>query len=391
MVYSIVGIIAIAVTFIVNIDIFINLKKKKAFPGEKQYLFFLLSVIAFHVTDAFWGILYDNHSAIAVTIDTNIYFIAMASSILLWGLFVRFYLGRKNKTIAYLSAGVFILQMIAIIVNFFYPILFKLTDECVYSALPMRYVMLGVQMFMYFVLAAYSLYASFKQRDSARRHYFAVCSFSGLMLIAIALQVFFPLLPMYSFGYLFGICALHSFVVADEKANQRDELEEAKRQIATDPLTGVMSKHAYVDKEASIDERIDKKIMEPFAVVIFDLNELKIINETKGYDVGNKYIIKSVEMIKETFRDNRIYRVSGDQFTIFLTGKDYENRNISLNVFNKKIDENLMRGNMDVVAAGLAIFIPEKDTSVIHTYTRANREMLVRKHALKEKKMNIDI
>ena len=152
-----------------------------------------------------------------------------------------------------------------------------------------------------------------------------------------------------------------------------------------------MSKHAYVDTETGIDERIEKKIMEPFAIVVFDLNELKTINETKGYDVGNKYIIKCVEMIKETFRDNHIYRVSGDQFALFLTGKDYENRNVSLNIFNKKVDENLMKGNMDVVAAGLAIYIPEKDSSIIHTYTRANREMLVRKHALKEKKMNIDI
>ena len=130
--------------------------------------------------------------------------------------------------------------------------------------------------------------------------------------------------------------------------------------------------------------------MEPFAIAVFDLNDLKVVNDSEGHNSGDKYIIKSVELIKEYFKDVPIYRVGGDEFTIFLTGKDYENREALLKAFNERIEKNLMEDDLIVVAAGLSIFIPEKDSTILQTFTRADREMYIRKHILKEKKLNKD-
>ena len=340
MLYSIVAFIAIVIHLIVNLDVFLNIKGKKLFPGEKFYLFFLLSVIAYHITDAFWGILYDNKLATAVFIDTTIYFIAMAGSILLWGLFVYKYLGTRNKIIFYIGFAVFIFQIILISINFAYPILFKVSADCVYSAQPTRYVMLGAQILIYLLLAIYTLIVAIRQKGSSKRRHLAICFFGLFMVVAIALQVFFPLLPMYSYGYLFGICALHLFVVEDEKANQQTELEEVKHRVSIDPLTGVMSKHAYIDIEEKIDDRINKGMMEPFALIVFDLNDLKTVNDTQGHNEGDQYIIKAVDLIKEYFAATPIYRVGGDEFAVILTGEDYENKESLLNSFNEKIEEN---------------------------------------------------
>ena len=90
MAYSIVGILAIAIHLIVNLDVILNLRHKSLFVGERAYFFFLLAVIAYHVTDGVWGFLYDAKNVIAVIIDTDIYFIAMAASILMWSIFVLF-------------------------------------------------------------------------------------------------------------------------------------------------------------------------------------------------------------------------------------------------------------------------------------------------------------
>ena len=390
MLYSIVGIIAIFIHFIVNFDVFRNIKGKNVFPGERVYLFFLLSVIAYHITDAFWGILYDKHLATAVFIDTTLYFVCMASSILLWGMFVKQYLDRSNRTIIIIGAAMFFVQIITIVVNLFYPVLFSVSKECVYSARPLRYVMLGGQIFTYLMLCLFTLISSLKRRDSLKRRYLAICFFSAFMMVAITLQVIFPLLPMYSFGYLFGICALHSFVVEDEKATQKSELEEVKHRVSIDSLTGVMSKHAYVDIEANIDERINRGIMEPFAMVVFDLNDLKMVNDTDGYNAGDKYIVKSVELIQECFKYSPIYRVGGDEFTIILTGQDYDNRKALLSAFNERIEDNLKKDDLIIVAAGLSIYMPEKDSTILQTFTRADREMYIRKHLLKEKKLNKD-
>ncbi|MBO4682795.1 MAG: hypothetical protein J5618_02940, partial [Bacilli bacterium] len=125
MAYSLVGILAIVIHLIVNFDVFMDVKKKGKFAGEGFYLLFLLSVIIYHITDGFWGLLYENQLADAVIIDTSVYFFAMATSILLWGLFVYFYLGAKNKAITYVGGVVFIFQITCVIINFFNPILFE--------------------------------------------------------------------------------------------------------------------------------------------------------------------------------------------------------------------------------------------------------------------------
>ena len=210
--------------------------------------------------------------------------------------------------------------------------------------------------------------------------------FSLFMMVAIVLQVFFPLIPMYSYGYLFGITILHTLVVEDEKANQRLELAEARYQVSYDALTGAMSKHAYVDAEADIDDRINRGVMKDFAMVVFDLNDLKDVNDKKGHEAGDKYIIDSVRLIEDCFKDVPIYRVGGDEFTIILEGEQFNDRKRLLDNFNKKIEENVKNDSVVVVSAGLSDYVPDKDTTIIQIFTRADREMYARKHYLKDLK-----
>lgn len=388
MAYSLVGIIAIIVHLIVNMDAIFRFKGKRPFSGQRYYLLFLISVIVYHLTDAFWGFLYDAKLAGPLFADTTFYFIAMASSILFWGYFVYFYLGRKNKTILYAGLVVFAVQIVAIFLNFKFPFLFTIDQEtCEYSAKSMRYAMLGVQILMYVVLALFTFIESFKNRDSLKRRYIMVSMFSVFMIVAIALQVFFPLIPMYSYGYLFGICVLHSLVVEDEMANQKHELVEAHRQISYDTLTGATSKHAYVDMEAEVDDRINRGVMEDFAMIVFDLNDLKAVNDKDGHEAGDRYIIESVRLIEDYFKDIPVYRVGGDEFTLVLLGKDYKNRHQLLDDFNRRIDQNQKNHNVVVVSAGIADYNRDKDTTIIQIFTRADREMYARKHYLKEQKI----
>ena len=386
MVYSLAGILAIAIHFIVNIDVFLNFRKKKRFSGERFYLLFLLSVIAFHISDGFWGILYDKHLADAVFADTTIYFIAMALSILFWSFFVYFYLGIKKKIILYLSGAVFLLQIIPVIVNFFTPVLFKVTSDCVYSASYMRYATLAIQVLMFLLLAISTFIMSLRQDKMSRHRHYAIMFFSLFMLAAVMLQVFFPLMPMYSLGYLFGVCILHTFVVEDEKANQRIELEEAQYQVSIDPLTGVKSKHAYIDIEAEIDVRINKNEMEPFAFVVFDLNDLKKTNDTMGHEAGDEYIIASTNLIGEYFSNVDIYRVGGDEFAILLFKEEYDNREAMFNSFNELMEQNNINGEVIVISAGMSIYDPDKDNTAMRVYTRADSAMYERKRYLKEQR-----
>ena len=344
-----------------------------------------MAVISYHITDGFWGFLYDAHLVTAVFIDTTIYFVTMAASILLWGLFIYHYLQQRNRVIVYASISIFVFQIAVVIINLLVPLLFEVTPDCVYSALPFRYVVLLVQILGFLIAAGCAFIGSRHEKGSMKRHHITTGVFSLFMIVAITLQVFFPLLPMYSIGYLLGICALHSLVVEDERKARQSQLDEANFRVSIDSLTGAMTKYAYVDAETKIDSQIDSGELGPMATVVFDLNDLKKINDTKGHQAGDKYIIDSVKLIKECFRNIPVYRVGGDEFAIILTGDDYERKEAMLRAFNEKIDDNVERGNTIVISAGSADYDPERDSTIIQVFTRADREMFVRKRSLKER------
>ena len=149
----------------------------------------------------------------------------------------------------------------------------------------------------FFVTKAYSEQATKRLRRSFG-------PFCLLMASLIILQLYYPMLPLYSIGYLLSSCMLHSFVVEDERNEYRMNLEEmlgrikqqslelgnVKRKIYTDPLTGVWSKQAYMDDSEKIYQRICDGTSENIGVVVFDVNDLKIINDTMGHDAGDIYI-----------------------------------------------------------------------------------------------------
>lgn len=388
MAYSLVGILAIFIYLIINLDVLINIGAKKKFRGEMFYLLFLLGAIAFHITDGFWGILYDAKDVKGVFIDTTFYFVAMAASILFWGLFVFRYLGKKSiraKMILYTEFIIFAFQLVAIVVNFFYPILFSVSSDCVYKAGPARYVTLGVQVLMYLLISFYSMVISIKSKDSSRGRLITIGVFGIFMTVAIMLQVFLPLMPMYSLGYLFGICLLHTFVIREEMIQQEIELNEAKIKVSTDPLTGVYSKHAYIDEEVKIETEIDNKTLTDLAVVVFDLNDLKFTNDSFGHEAGDNYLIDSSKLIKSYSKDIPLYRVGGDEFALFLRGEAFAKREEYFSEFNKQIDENVMNKDRIIIASGMAVYDKEIDTSIMQVFTRADCDMYQRKQQIKDK------
>lgn len=93
-----------------------------------------------------------------------------------------------------------------------------------------------------------------------------------------------------------------------------------------DALTGVKSRHAYAEKEKALDEAIANGSIEAFALVICDLNGLKFINDEYGHKAGDERIKQASKMICDFFAHSPVFRNGGDEFVVYLTGRDYEER-----------------------------------------------------------------
>ena len=76
-----------------------------------------------------------------------------------------------------------------------------------------------------------------------------------------------------------------------------------------------------------------------FGLVMFDLNNLKKVNENYGHDKGDLYIKGCCSLICEQYKHSPVYRIGGDEFVVLLKGEDYKNREKHLREIREKFDK----------------------------------------------------
>ena len=131
-----------------------------------------------------------------------------------------------------------------------------------------------------------------------------------------------------------------------------------------------------------MDELIEKNPDVEFAIVVFDLNGLKQINDTKGHQEGDRYIIKGCNTICRFFKHSPVFRVGGDEFVAFVQGYDYLNIDSIMLRFRKHNLRNSIKGDV-VVASGMSRY--DHDGEVAPVFDRADAEMYKNKRELKYK------
>ncbi|MBQ1492910.1 MAG: EAL domain-containing protein, partial [Blautia sp.] len=148
-----------------------------------------------------------------------------------------------------------------------------------------------------------------------------------------------------------------------------------------DPMTGVMSKHAYLVKEKELDADIKEGKVRDFSVVVCDVNGLKKINDTLGHKAGDEYIRKASKMITEIFQHSTIYRVGGDEFLVILTGRDYSIREELMSTLHDTSVAHISTQDA-VVSGGISDYTPE-DHAFQDVFKRADDLMYEEKKRLK--------
>ena len=222
-----------------------------------------------------------------------------------------------------------------------------------------------------------------KLKEIKRRHFIAIGLSGMIMALFILLQAFFPMMPFYSVGCLLATTIIHSFVVVDERVESSRQLDAAKTVAYKDSLTNVRNINAYTEFKENVDKDIKRGVITEFAVVVFDLNDLKQVNDTRGHEAGDKYIQDGCRLICHVFRHSPVFRIGGDEFVSFLMNADYMNRANLIVIFNKHIDRNLEHGGV-IVSSGISEFDAASDSGYDEVFSRADELMYSRKKELKQ-------
>ena len=230
MTYSIIGILAAIILVITNRDVLWKADGAALTSTQKSYRSFLFGVMAYYITDMLWGILESHDLTAVLYFDTVVHFIAMAAAVMLWTRYVISYLEEKNRfgTILYYAGGLFLIfEILVVTVNLFRPVMFWFDETGAYQAGVLRYVTLAIQIILFLMTSAYTMYVTNRTEGKVKRRHFTIGLFGIAMTLLICVQVFYPLLPFYAMGYMLGTCVLHSFVLEDEKEEYRRELEQS--------------------------------------------------------------------------------------------------------------------------------------------------------------------
>ena len=403
--YTSIGLLAVAILMIENHDILFDREVTNNMPARETYRNFLFVVLAYYAVDALWGVFDGFHLAFWLFADTSVYFVFLAAGLLFWTRFVIAYLAEENNfsRVLFYAGHIFFATVLAIVIlNCFTPLLFWIEPDGTYHAHVARYALLLIQILLFLLSSLYTFRAMTQTQDVCRKRYRTVCLFGLAMALFLIAQWGYPLLPLYTIGYMLGTSLLHTFVIIDAKDEYKKGLEDALQrekshhselksawQVAyTDSLTGLKNKLAYIETEEQKDILIANRTALPFAVAVFDLNDLKAINDCFGHKAGDQYIVRASRLICDHFKHSPIFRIGGDEFAALLEGQDFEDRFELHQRFDQLMDEANRHRNTLIISMGMSDYDEEEDHTFHHVFARADHDMYLRKRHLKRQAEN---
>ena len=159
---------------------------------------------------------------------------------------------------------------------------------------------------------------------------------------------------------------------------QEDDLVAMKNLAYVDSLTNVKNKHAYEDTIEYIDEKIKAGTAE-FAVIMCDLNYLKLINDNEGHKAGDEALRKAAMILCKAFPMSTVFRIGGDEFVVIPSVLEYarideklEGLKMMLREQKKTSDDVLKRIS---ISFGCAIYDRDNDHSYQEVFERADQIM----------------
>jgi len=165
----------------------------------------------------------------------------------------------------------------------------------------------------------------------------------------------------------------------------RKRMEETLRALAlVDDLTSLYNRRGFLtlgQQQLKAANRAKRKMMLIFA----DFDGLKQINDAFGHPEGDRALIETADVLRETFRESDILaRISGDEFVVLAIETD----GLPAETLRARLKENLearsARGDLRYklsLSVGLARYDPEHPCSIDDLLTQADRAMYEQKRS----------
>ena len=179
----------------------------------------------------------------------------------------------------------------------------------------------------------------------------------------------------------------NSAIEKARKAMYLRTLNDSIRELShIDALTHVKNRAAYELQLEEFRKKAGPRSKFTFGVVLFDVNNLKKINDELGHYSGDEYIKNACKLICTTYKNSPVYRIGGDEFVALLEGKVLAHKDELMETFitemNKLRNSDLPPEEKVSVAYGMA-YMSDPSESVDDVVKEADERMYETKKKMK--------
>ena len=201
--------------------------------------------------------------------------------------------------------------------------------------------------------------------------------------------------PSITAAYVAVIVAMVLVIIAQQRRIRAErkvdetqhQVEDLSQRVFVDPLTHVRNKGAFEEHVRGMQARLDEEGPFEFAFCMLDCDNLKLVNDQYGHELGDEYLKTACHFICRVFQHSPVFRVGGDEFAVVLEGEDFEHRDELAERFQQEMREaceatdNLWE--QIHLSMGIATFDPQADRTVDETLRHADHAMYEDKWARK--------
>jgi diguanylate cyclase (GGDEF)-like protein len=102
------------------------------------------------------------------------------------------------------------------------------------------------------------------------------------------------------------------WLVGASAARNRELMQRLREHAERDFLTDLLNTRAF---ESALGERLAGK--ESFALILADIDDLKLVNDSEGHAAGNEYLRRFAAVLREeTAPEDAVARIGGDEFAV---------------------------------------------------------------------------
>lgn len=127
-----------------------------------------------------------------------------------------------------------------------------------------------------------------------------------------------PIIPFWNTAVRFGFFSIIGWLLVLVHERIRTEAQLAR----TDPVTRILNSRAF-EEEAGRYFLLAGRQQAPFTVMYIDLDDFKLVNDTRGHAEGDRVLRAVAEtLLASTRRADLVARLGGDEFALFLPSTD---------------------------------------------------------------------